>query len=163
MRQLQHENLNPFVGACIGEGQTFVAYMHCAKGSLKEVLGKNDIKLDWGFRSFLISDLVRGLEYLHLSPLGNHGRLTSKSCLINGRWVLKISDYGHWRSAEEEHCAEVLPDEAYEDLIWTAPELLRSGDMKGTKEGDIYSFGLLSTRSLIGKDPFREPISRLKN
>ncbi len=29
------------------------------------------------------------------------------------------------------------------ELIWRAPELLRSGDRRGTKEGDVYSFGII--------------------
>jgi atrial natriuretic peptide receptor A len=32
--------------------------------------------------------------YIHGSELGVHGKLRSANCLIDGRFVLKISDFG---------------------------------------------------------------------
>jgi len=37
---------------------------------------------------------MQGMEYLHKSALGVHGRLRSSSCLLNRRWSLKITDVG---------------------------------------------------------------------
>ena len=37
---------------------------------------------------------MQGLEFLHGSPLHSHGKLRSSACLVDARWVLKISDYG---------------------------------------------------------------------
>ena len=35
------------------------------------------------------------MRYLHNSPnLPFHGHLTSHNCLVDSRWVLKITDYG---------------------------------------------------------------------
>ena len=34
------------------------------------------------------------MYYLHSSGLGSHGRLKSTNCLVDSRWVLKITDYG---------------------------------------------------------------------
>lgn len=34
------------------------------------------------------------MSFLHESPLCSHGRLKSSNCLVDGRWTLKISDYG---------------------------------------------------------------------
>ena len=31
---------------------------------------------------------------LHRSPIGAHGRLSSSNCVIDNRWVCKITDYG---------------------------------------------------------------------
>lgn len=31
------------------------------------------------------------------------------------------------------------------DLLWVAPELMRNEDSIGTKEGDIYSFAIISS------------------
>jgi len=38
--------------------------------------------------------LSQGLEYLHRSPLKCHGRLKSTNCLVDSRWVVKLSDWG---------------------------------------------------------------------
>lgn len=69
-------------------------WAHCWRGSLEDVLMEDDIKLDWTFRLSLLTDLVKGMRYLHASPLRLHGRLTSRACVVDSRWVLRITDYG---------------------------------------------------------------------
>lgn len=47
--------------------------------------------------NFIISTrlfLLQGVRYLHSSALKFHGHLTSKCCVIDSRFVLKITDYG---------------------------------------------------------------------
>jgi len=34
------------------------------------------------------------MEYIHKSPLKIHGRLKSTNCLLDSRWVVKITDFG---------------------------------------------------------------------
>ena len=34
------------------------------------------------------------MQELHRSQIGAHGRLTSCNCVIDNRWVCKITDYG---------------------------------------------------------------------
>jgi len=41
-----------------------------------------------------MQDLCRGMEFLHMSKIAFHGRLTSMNCLISSRWELKIAGYG---------------------------------------------------------------------
>ena len=36
----------------------------------------------------------QGMEYVHRSPLRSHGALKSSNCVVDGRWVLKITDFG---------------------------------------------------------------------
>lgn len=36
----------------------------------------------------------QGLRYLHSSMIRCHGFLNSHNCVIDARWVLKITDYG---------------------------------------------------------------------
>lgn len=36
----------------------------------------------------------QGMAYLHNSDVSVHGKLRSCNCLIDGRFVLKISDFG---------------------------------------------------------------------
>jgi len=34
------------------------------------------------------------MTYLHDSPIQCHGHLKSSNCVVDSRWVLKITDYG---------------------------------------------------------------------
>lgn len=34
------------------------------------------------------------MEYLHLISIGSHGRLRPSNCVVDGRWVLKVTDFG---------------------------------------------------------------------
>lgn len=34
------------------------------------------------------------MRYLHSTPIRVHGYLTSRKCVIDARWVLKVTDYG---------------------------------------------------------------------
>lgn len=34
------------------------------------------------------------MRYLHSSPMRVHGKLSSRNCVVDARWVLKITDYG---------------------------------------------------------------------
>lgn len=94
-RDVNHENTVRFVGACIDLPRPYVLILteYCPK-TLKEVLENEAIQLDWNFRMSLIHDLVKGMAYLHSSDVNVHGKLRSGNCLIDGRFVLKISDYG---------------------------------------------------------------------
>jgi hypothetical protein len=38
--------------------------------------------------------LLQGLHFLHTCFLKSHGHLKSSNCVIDSRWVLKITDYG---------------------------------------------------------------------
>lgn len=50
------------------------------------------------------------MAYLHNSDVNVHGKLRSCNCLIDGRFVLKISDFG-LRTLRTPH--EVLRDQAF--------------------------------------------------
>lgn len=94
-RDVNHENTVRFIGACIDLPRPYVLILteFCPK-TLKEVLENEAIQLDWNFRMSLIHDIVKGMQYLHNSEISVHGKLRSSNCLIDGRFVLKISDFG---------------------------------------------------------------------
>ena len=37
---------------------------------------------------------LQGMAYLHGTEIKSHGNLKSSNCLVDSRWVLKITDYG---------------------------------------------------------------------
>ena len=37
---------------------------------------------------------LQGMQYLHDSEIRSHGKLKSSNCVVDSRWVLKITDFG---------------------------------------------------------------------
>ncbi|XP_052278724.1 atrial natriuretic peptide receptor 1-like [Dreissena polymorpha] len=94
MREITCPNLTNFFGLCPETGKMCVLTEHCARGNLQDILQNDAMKLDLDFKLSLIQDIVEGMTYLHASIIGVHGQLTDSRCLIDGRFVLKITGFG---------------------------------------------------------------------
>ncbi|XP_067995602.1 retinal guanylyl cyclase 2 isoform X2 [Melanerpes formicivorus] len=153
MKDLRHENVNLFLGFFSDCGIFAIVTEYCSRGSLEDLLRSEDMKLDWMFKSSLVMDLIKGIRYLHHRDFA-HGRLKSRNCVVDGRFVLKITDYGYNELLEAQKCPYIQPPP--EDLLWTAPELLRDPDMcrKGTFKGDIYSFAIILQEVVVRGPPY---------
>ncbi|KAM9312980.1 retinal guanylyl cyclase 1 [Gastrophryne carolinensis] len=153
LRELRHENVNLYLGMFHDMGVFGVVSEHCSRGSLEDLIQNQDMKLDWMFKSSLLLDLIKGLKFLHHREIA-HGRLKSRNCVVDGRFVLKVTDYG----INELHEAQRLtPVEARaEDLFWSAPELLRDSlaSQKGTYRGDVYSFAIIMQEVIVRGSPY---------
>ncbi|XP_034243092.1 guanylate cyclase 32E, partial [Thrips palmi] len=151
IREVRHENLIPFMGACVDQGALCILTAYCARGSLEDVLANKDLHLDNMFVSSLVADILKGMIYLHDSDIVSHGNLRSSNCLVDSRWVLQISDFG----LHEFKAGQMEPDAVRRELrrcLWRAPELLRASGAacighhhpgRGTQKGDVYSFAIL--------------------
>ncbi|XP_041436660.1 atrial natriuretic peptide receptor 2 isoform X1 [Xenopus laevis] len=143
MRDVQFNHLTRFLGACIDPPNICIVTEYCPRGSLQDILENESINLDWMFRNSLINDIVKGMCFLHRSIIGSHGNLKSSNCVVDSRFVLKITDYGlgSFRSSCETDDAYAL----YAKKLWTAPELVRMTrpPAPGTQKGDVYSFGII--------------------
>uniref|UniRef100_A0A914UU88 Guanylate cyclase n=1 Tax=Plectus sambesii TaxID=2011161 RepID=A0A914UU88_9BILA len=149
MRALNHENINQFHGLSKDLTGNMSVWKACTRGSLSDVFDKDTISLDWFFKFSLIRDIFEGMEYIHKSMLGVHGKLTSKSCLVNDRWQVRLSDYGLSRIRSHE---KLLP----KDKLWTAPELFDSNSQlkRPTPSVDIYSFAILCSEIITATDAY---------
>nr|XP_006811144.1 PREDICTED: atrial natriuretic peptide receptor 1-like [Saccoglossus kowalevskii] len=154
LRDMHHLNVNAFIGICPDEPNVCILTQYCPKGSFQDVLQNDDIKLDWLFKTSLLTDLVSGMEYIHKSRVGSHGRLKSSNCVIDSRWVLKVTDYGLNRF--KSHTQDDGDYAYHAGLLWTAPEILRSSQrpLNGTQKGDIYSFAIIIGETLTRSGPF---------
>ncbi|XP_055368849.1 retinal guanylyl cyclase 1-like isoform X2 [Betta splendens] len=166
LREMRHENLNLYLGLFMDCGIFALVVEHCPRGSLADLLADGNMRLDWMFKSSLIMDLIKGMKYLHLRGL-SHGRLKSTNCLVDGRFVLKVTDYGLPMIL---HAQNLNLSEDPQDLLWTAPELLRNPVQGGSFAGDVFSFSII-TQEVISRTlpyammdmPAHEIVDRLKN
>ncbi|XP_009323138.1 PREDICTED: atrial natriuretic peptide receptor 2, partial [Pygoscelis adeliae] len=120
----------------------------------QDVLENESINLDWMFRYSLINDIVKGMAFLHNSIIGHHGSLKSSNCVVDSRFVLKITDYGlaSFRSPCDGEDTHAL----YAKKLWTAPELLQKGHLPtpGMQKADVYSFGIIVQEVALRNGPF---------
>ncbi|KAJ3648141.1 hypothetical protein Zmor_019964 [Zophobas morio] len=155
VRDVTHENTVRFLGACIECPTVLILTEYCPRGSLKDVLDNEEIQLDWNFRMSLIHDVVKGMSYLHSCEVSVHGKLRSCNCLIDGRFVLKISDFGLTTLTSP---MQVEKDsDFYKKMLWVAPELLPLTVIPGTpatQKGDVYSFSIILEEIIVRGGPY---------
>ncbi|XP_070538177.1 atrial natriuretic peptide receptor 1-like [Ptychodera flava] len=156
LREINHPNLTRFVGACVDPSMASIVLEYCPKGSLQDILENESIKLDWMFRYSLIFDIVKGMDFIQGSFLKSTGNLKSSNCLVDSRFVLKVTDFGlnEWR----DHILQVSDASTHSDfynLLWRSPELL-IGKMppRGTQKGDVYGFGIILQEVITRTGPY---------
>lgn len=121
--------------------------------------------------------ILQGMSFLHCGFIGFHGRLKSTACLIDARFVVKISNFGlrelrkqvlppeveNPRKREQSRKEKVvLKCDAHTSaaggpigsLLWTAPEHLREETPGGSAKGDVYSFAIILQEILTRSGPF---------
>lgn len=116
------------------------------------------------FIASLVFDLIRGMIYLHDSPIGFHGNLKLTNCLVDSRWVLKLTDFGHVFDAEWPDLIDIIynnqvDEELCESLLYRAPELLRStlgyeefNSVNSLQKADTYSFAIILYKLLTQEE-----------
>ncbi|KAL6108024.1 uncharacterized protein ACO6RY_18656 [Pungitius sinensis] len=156
VRQLDHPNLCKFIGGSIEIPYISIITEYCPKGSLSDVLLNEDVPINWGFRLSFATDITRGMSYLHQHKMF-HGRLHSRNCVIDDRWVCKISDFGLTAYRREDfdavsngfNCGDV-------NRIYCAPEVLLGNSSNVSPAADIYSYSIIlveiATRSDLISD-----------
>ncbi|KAL4220100.1 Retinal guanylyl cyclase 1 [Mactra antiquata] len=169
LRDVRHENVNAFIGFYDDQQTPAIILDFCSRGSLEDVLNNHDIKLDWDFKVSLLTDLIRGVRYIHNSSLRWHGNLKCRNCLIDSRWVLKVSDFG--LPSVYTTLKQTL-EFTETDLLCMAPEHLRdpTPGMKGSEKGDVYSIAIIMQCVVLRSSPYsttgltpREILQKLKH
>ncbi|XP_070181712.1 atrial natriuretic peptide receptor 1-like [Littorina saxatilis] len=155
MRELAAPNLVRVLGACLDVHTPVLVTEFCPKGSLQDLLGSvNTVSLDAEFKISLANDIAQGLDYLHGSPVGHHGRLSSANCLIDNRFTVKLADYGLASLLGQERI-DFSSQEYKRECLWKAPEVLRGqAPQSGTKEGDVYSFAIILSELITRASPY---------
>lgn len=158
MKDLRNENVNPFLGFFLDCSMFAVVTEHCSRGSLQDLLRNEDVKLDWMFKSSLLLDLIKvktdkdaddrafpawtdvsvfdctscsqGMKYLHHRDFP-HGRLKSRNCVVDGRFVLKITDYGFNELLESQKAPiEEPPPEGIQTHKWMENVLNKNSQIR---------------------------------
>ncbi|CAH8532669.1 unnamed protein product [Schistosoma rodhaini] len=153
LREIRNENVNPLIGCYVDISALCLVFDHCTRGSLKDIIKKESINLDWEFKLSLITDVVKGMRYIHSCPIKKHGWLKSTNCCVDGRWVVKITDYGLPEIFGIYGTNRKMKDEEW---LWTAPEHLReeTNIYTGSPKGDVYSFAIVMQEIITRDEPY---------
>ncbi|XP_053658812.1 atrial natriuretic peptide receptor 2 [Anopheles marshallii] len=157
MKDIQHDHLVRFYGACLDlHPDPFILTEYCPKGSLQDILENETIKLDWMFKISLMHDIVKGMAFLHSTDLHSHGSLKSSNCVVDSRFVLKVTDFGLHQLRRSMEDGDIESYAYWQKLLWTAPELLRDPQCPpaGSQKGDVYSFGIIIQEIVSRQGPF---------
>uniref|UniRef100_A0A0K0F8E6 Guanylate cyclase n=1 Tax=Strongyloides venezuelensis TaxID=75913 RepID=A0A0K0F8E6_STRVS len=158
IREYSHDHIIRVMGACVDAPNYCIVTEYCQRGSLEDILEDEKIKLDTMMKFSLLHDLVKGMNFLHHSEIRSHGRLKPSNCVVDSRFVLKITDYGlnELRAYEEISQEKDDSHEYWKKFMYTAPELLRlpNPPRGGTQKGDVYSFGLIAHEVVYRCGPF---------
>ncbi|GMT14954.1 hypothetical protein PFISCL1PPCAC_6251, partial [Pristionchus fissidentatus] len=147
LTNLNHDNLIRFRGLIAESSSIFVVSELASRGSIKDILD-NGFPLQLIFLNQISIDICTGLDYLHSNEIGCHGRLKPSNCLIDARWMVKLSSFGMREARKEEGKADEGIQEGEDDL-WSAPEILRQNGWLGESlpilvmKADIYSLGII--------------------
>ena len=59
VRELSHENVNPFVGASVEAPNVYILMLYANKGSLQDALQNDHINLSWDFKISFATDIAK--------------------------------------------------------------------------------------------------------
>ncbi|XP_049608409.1 atrial natriuretic peptide receptor 1-like [Syngnathus scovelli] len=151
VRELDHPNLCKFIGGCVQVPNVAIVTEYCPKGSLNDVLLNEEVPLNWGFRFSFATDIARGMAYLHQHRIC-HGRLKSLNCVLDDRWVCKITDYGLgvYRRGEGTEPLSTYQQRLQE--VYMPPEF-QDANAEPTLAGDVFSFSIILLEIATRSDP----------
>ena len=130
------------------------------------------------FIASFVKDLIKGLSYLHYTEKMSHGNLKSSNCLVDSRFVLKISDFG-LDELRTLHLPKIeITNTMRASLLWKPPEVLRrikfesafvslnsniilkDKSFASRCRADIYSFGIVLFEIVGKRGPWGDLLDR---
>ncbi|XP_066940085.1 atrial natriuretic peptide receptor 1 [Macrobrachium rosenbergii] len=157
LKDLQYDHLVRFIGVCLDPNPYCAIFTeYCPRGSLQDILENDDVQLDSMFKMSLMHDVIKGMAFLHSSEIRTHGNLKSSNCVVDSRFVLKITDFGLHGLDDRERSYSSDSYAYWRRKLWTAPEILRSINPppEGTQKADVYAFAIIVHEVLYRRGPF---------
>ncbi|XP_063312620.1 atrial natriuretic peptide receptor 1-like [Pelobates fuscus] len=153
IRELDHPNLCKFIGGCTDVPNVAIITEYCNKGSLNDVLLNEDIPLNWGFRFSFANDIAQGMAYLHQHKM-YYPRLKSTNCVIDDRWVCKITDYGLDSYRKFDSCDNSKTHHNLLNEVYLTPEGQTISSPENSTAADMYRYAIILLEIATRSDPF---------
>ncbi|KAJ8532172.1 hypothetical protein K7X08_012095 [Anisodus acutangulus] len=155
---IQHVNLVRLVGFCAEKSHRLLVYEYLANSSLDRWIfhGKQEKSLTWNVRKKIISDIAKGLAYLHEDCNNKiiHLDIKPQNILLDHNFNAQVSDFGLSKLVGKDESKIVTTMSGTPGYL--APEWLNSII---TEKVDVYSFGVVILEIICG----RKNLDRLKD
>ncbi|KAM7463833.1 hypothetical protein LguiA_031954 [Lonicera macranthoides] len=153
MKRLRHPNIVLLLGAVTHPPNLSIVTEYLSRGSLYKLLQMPDagVILDETRRLNMAYDVAQGMNYLHqLKPPIVHRDLKSPNLLVDGRFTVKVCDFGLSRSKANTFLSSKTAAGTPE---WMAPEVLRNEP--SNEKSDVFSFGVILWELATLQKPWR--------
>lgn len=147
LREVQHENVVRFIGACTKSPDLCIITEYMPGGSLYNYLHRSKKALKLSELLKFAIDVSKGMEYLHLNDI-IHRDLKSANLLMDTLQVVKVADFGVARVLHQEG---VMTAETG-TYRWMAPEVINHQPYD--QKADIFSFAIVLWELLTAKIPY---------
>lgn len=98
LKDLRHDNICAFIGACTEPPNICIITEYCSRGSLKDVLENEDVKLDNMFLASMVADIIRVSVEIQRKPIDANWQLTR--CLLTSSSNQLLGHHLHPRLAD---------------------------------------------------------------
>ncbi|XP_020580126.1 inactive leucine-rich repeat receptor-like protein kinase CORYNE isoform X2 [Phalaenopsis equestris] len=149
LAKVSHRNVMSLRAYVRDHDRFSLVYDYVSNGSLEDAMKRvrlNQLRLGWEMRHRIAVGMVKGLKYLHYEfvPRILHNNLKPTNVLLDDGFEPKLGDCGLARLV-------VAGVDAPISSCYVAPECFQS--CRYTDKSDIYSFGMILSMLLTGKDP----------
>lgn len=156
LSDIKHRNIVTLRGYYTASHVNLLIYDLMMNGSLEMVLHDrpSEQPFEWPIRLNIALGSARGIAYLHHDCIPNiiHRDIKSSNILLDEDLEAHVSDFGlaNLLEVNKTHATTVVAG----TMGYLAPEYVDTG--KATKQGDVYSYGVVLLELVTGKRPTDE-------
>ncbi|XP_061355557.1 serine/threonine-protein kinase STY8-like isoform X1 [Gastrolobium bilobum] len=147
LRQVNHNNVVRFIGACTKSPHLFIVTEYMPGGSLYDYLHKSHNVLELSRLLNIVIDVSKGMEYLHRNNI-IHRDLKTANLLMDTHNVVKVADFGVARFLNQ---GGVMTAETG-TYRWMAPEVINHQPYD--QKADVFSFSIVLWELVTSKVPY---------
>ncbi|OQV12174.1 putative Atrial natriuretic peptide receptor 1 [Hypsibius exemplaris] len=93
----RHPFIAEFYGIHFNRTSSSLVFERPLKGPLHSVIRANEMIYDFDVRMQIMNAMILALHFIHTSDLSYHGAFSNEVCLINDRYVLRVTHAGFLR------------------------------------------------------------------
>lgn len=152
---LRHPNVVLFMGFVHEPRRLWIVTEYCSRGSLRDVLDDNRVRLTHARILKFALGAARGLAYLHgQQPIVLHRDLKPSNMLISSGWDIKLADFGLARRMDARPVGENVAGSAFAGTMqYCAPEIFQANTF--STAADIYAFAVCLWEMAARDQPFK--------